>query len=591
MFSFLCRKITLLVMLSFLVMSLAAYFISFPYIERTVRPEFISAYELLVMLVVVFFHLLILITLSAIKAYLNNIPRISTEFLSNISHEIRTPMNAIIGSANLLMNEPLKPVHHKFIKSIAQSGSNILTIANEVLDYSKIRANKKEINKEVFELYDEIQSIYTVFKPLAEEKGLNLKLKSDKLPLAVVGDPGALIQILTNFINNAIKFTPSGSITLSVEVEKASKESVQVKFVVTDTGIGIAEKEQKKIFDIYEQVSGTAIMKASGTGLGLYISKYLAEAMGGTISFESEEGKGTSFWLSISFPVASVEECVSLVFKDSIVEFPMFEAKVLLVEDSMTNNFIITSILEKIGCDVDSVTDGKQAVDKVASNNYDLIFMDRIMPVMNGLEATKTIRKTEDEKSRNIIVALTAGVFLEEKDSCIEAGMDSVLSKPVVIKDFVEVFNQYIPDLKTKEAVYISEGDFISWSDKLSLDIESIDSQHKNICKYINMLYRAKNESSEPDVTGQILSNLLEYTVVHFDYEEKYFKEFNYENEKEHCASHKKLKDNVVEYSQKYKSGEDVSEELFVFLKGWLVNHILIEDSLYVNCFKEHGLK
>jgi len=583
-------KILFLIATSFATTLFITCYSLFPYIAETVKVSEIFTYKVTAVLTLLALHLIFVIAAIALYSCAKSKPLISTEFLSNISHEIRTPMNAIIGSANLLENEPLNPTQQKYIKSIAQAGQNILTIANEILDYSKIRSDKHNIHNEAFEIYDKINYIYTIFKPLAEEKGLKLNLSCSKLPLALIGDPSAIVQILSNFINNAIKFTQEGSITLSVETEELTKTQTSLKFSVIDTGIGIPKKEQSKVFKIYEQVSGDAIIKASGTGLGLFISKHLAESMEGTIGFSSTEDKGSTFWLKATLPIASTEESAAIIYKDSATEFPIFKAKVLLAEDSMTNNFIITSILEKLGCTVDSVTNGQHAVEKAANNQYDIIFMDRAMPAMNGIEATKIIRREEKEKST--IIALTAGVFLEEKEDCLNAGMDYILSKPVVIDDFANVFNDYVPHLKIKDSSYMKEGDYISWSDKLSLNIDSIDAQHKNICKYINMLHKAMTEKNSEQVLEQVLYNLLEYTEVHFDYEEKYFHEFNFEFTDQHCATHRAFKQKIIDFIYKYNNKEeDITEELFQLLTDWLVNHILLEDLLYVECFKKNGLK
>ncbi len=594
-----CRiyiKVCALIFLVFIGIMLYTQFLFFPNILNL--NDVSKAKDTLTLVLSGFFTILLISVTLILRHYVSSSKNSDKEqgettFLANMSHEIRAPMNGLIGAANLLQKEPLNDLQLKYAKIINQSGQNLLTLLNEILDYSKIKAGKYQLHSEAFDLFECIDHIYNLFSLTAQEKNIKLQLTCGKIPLALVGDNGSIRQVLTNFLSNALKFTEKGRIVVSVDVENLNEHRAVIKFSVTDTGIGIPKDKQDGVFKVFEQVSGSSVVRSGGTGLGMFISKFLAESMGGEIGFESIENKGSTFWLKVDLPIASTEESYSIIFKDEITELPEFNASILLVEDSRVNRFIISDALERLGCNVDTAEDGQQAVDKFFDKKYDMVFMDCKMPIMDGLEATKIIREKETSLNQDkiTIVALTGGVAIKDKKECTKAGMNDVLPKPVVVEDFIPVLDKFLPNTKTKDAGYQKGENIISWSDKFSMQIPSIDIQHKQIIKYINTLHNAIINKKSNDVLEPILNNLLSYTYTHFAYEEKFFIEFNYEHTKDHCKKHTELKLKVLDFIDKYKSGEeDITEDFFIFLKKWLIVHIMTDDAMYLKCFKEHGL-
>ncbi|MCP4356035.1 MAG: bacteriohemerythrin [Proteobacteria bacterium] len=443
-------------------------------------------------------------------------------------------------------------------------------------------------HNELFDIFECLDSVYDKFYPSAKEKGIELQLIHKKLPIVLIGDQGAIKQVLAHFSNNAINFTEKGIVKISVDIEELTDTKVTLKFSVTDTGIGIPENQQGNVFKTFAQIK--AISKTHPTGTGLFISKYLAESMKGKIGFSSEEGEGSTFWFTTTLSVASIKETSSIIFKHDVTTLPEFKASILLAEDSKINSFIISKTLERLGCNVDIAENGQEALEKALNTKYDLIFMDYLMPVMDGLEATRLIREKENA-NQNIIIALTGGVSEKDKENGTKAGMDDFLYKPVTALSLVPVFDNFIPQLKTKAANYNTDDEIIPWTDKFSVGIPSIDNQHKNLFRYINMLHKAMIQKRSKEILDQTLQNLLTYTDVHFAYEEKYFEQFNYEYTDEHCEQHKYLKEKIKDFIKKYKSDkEDITENLFNFLKRWLIEHIMIEDAQYIDCFKKNGL-
>ncbi|MCP4355473.1 MAG: bacteriohemerythrin [Proteobacteria bacterium] len=448
--------------------------------------------------------------------------------------------------------------------------------------------NKQNSHSKVFDIFECLNQIYDKFHPTTQKKNLSLQLTYGQIPIALIGDHGSIKQILTTFLDNAIKFTKKGSITLSADVENTTETEITIKFSVTDTGIGIPKEQQANVFKTFEQISKAST--AIPTEVDLFTAKYLVESMKGKIGFDSEENKGSTFWFTATLTIASIEETSSIIFKDKVTTLPKFNVSVLLAEDSKMSRFIASNTLKKLGCNVDTVENGQQAVDKSLNNNYDIIFMDLLMPIMDGLEATKVIRQKESS-NKNIIIALTGGISENDKEECEKAGMDDLLYKPIVIENLIHIFDNFTPELKTKETDYKENNDVISWSNKFSVGIPSIDNQHKNLFKYTNMLHNAIMQKRNKYIVDQILENLLIYTDTHFAHEEQYFKKFNYEHTEEHCKQHNDLKNQLKEFVDKHKKGEeDITEDLFKFLKTWITEHLATEDAQYIDCFKEHGL-
>lgn len=380
-----------------------------------------------------------------------------SQFLSNMSHEIRTPLNSVIALSDLLLKSKSEEERKEFLISIKKSGETLLSIINDILDYSKIETNELIIRNERFNLRSLVKDIYNINRPICEEKEIYLKLFIDEnTPEFIMSDPTRLQQILNNLIGNAIKFTRKGGIELKVEVNTDYNLSGNLKFSITDTGMGIPEDKMDLLFQRFSQVENREAKKLSGTGLGLAISKLLSEAMGGEISVNSEWGKGSTFWFTIDALVLTETEITQT--KDRIDDETHFhhefsELKVLLVEDNKMNRLVAVKVLETLGItNVDWAEDGLIAIDRCEKEFYDLIFMDMEMPNLGGVEATKYIRQLVNYGYIPKIVAMTANVTVEDERKCIEAGMNDIIFKPISKERILQVLTNLFTGRKSEHS-------------------------------------------------------------------------------------------------------------------------------------------
>jgi signal transduction histidine kinase/CheY-like chemotaxis protein len=372
-------------------------------------------------------------------------------FLANMSHEIRTPLTAILGYSEMLLEDDddksEEDKKHE-INSIIKSGSHLHKIINDILDLSKIEAGQLVVEKITCPVVDLINEIEHIFAPQAREKGLTFDAKFKfPLPGEIQTDPTRLKQILFNLCGNALKFTKSGSITLFAEF---LEDENQLQLSITDTGIGISDIEQRDIFEPFSQADDSITRRFGGTGLGLCISKQLAQKLGGNITVKSTKGSGSSFTVTIDAGIPgsdlniihSIDESSASDKKESIHSLPnTLSGHILLAEDTIDTQELISKYILKTGLTLDVVSDGKQALDKAKDSKYDLILMDVQMPVMDGLEAIRRIR----ENGNNIpIVCLTANAMQEDKNRCFEAGADEYLTKPLDFSHFNYVLSQFI---------------------------------------------------------------------------------------------------------------------------------------------------
>ncbi len=372
--------------------------------------------------------------------------RAKSAFLAKVSHELRTPLNGIIGLTGILLDDKLSEKQINFLEMIKESGENLLKIINDIINYSKLESGKLKLDETVFVPKVCAVNATELLSKSAEDKGLAIKVSIDEsLPEKIIGDPVRLQQIITNLLENAIKFTEEGAVEVKAKKIEEHSKMIKLQFSVKDTGTGISEDKQSELFESFSQVEDYMTRKRGGTGLGLNIAKELVDLMNGEIWVESESGGGSEFFFTASFVKPEKEDAISEDKREENLEetasqYPEANLKVLIAEDSYVNLEVLKEALSVKNWESIAATDGVEALEVYKSRDFDLILMDVWMPEKDGLEATRDIREIEKEKEkRTPIVGLTAIDGEDDERKCLEAGMDDVIAKPFELKEFFDV--------------------------------------------------------------------------------------------------------------------------------------------------------
>ena len=403
-------------------------------------------------LIIIIFNVFIAIFLRSLRKTMDSLAatsRYKSEFLARMSHEIRTPMNAILGMAEIALLERDIDSILEGVGTIKKAGSNLMSIINDILDFSKIESGKMEIVPIDYLFTELIDNVTTVIKIKVVESRLEFKVDVDsQIPITLFGDEVRFRQVMLNILNNAVKFTSSGFVSLTVKGKVIDDDNVILTVVIADSGQGIREEDIKSLFNDFVQFDRVSNKGIEGSGLGLAISKNLVEAMGGDISVQSEYGKGSIFTITLPQGISHKET-----FHDegTVMVFVAPLARVLVVDDVLINRTVAKGLLAIYGMQIHTCENGAAAVEAVQAEEYDLVFMDHMMPGMDGIEATTTIRNLESERFKKLpIVALTANAIAGMEEMFLKNGFNDYLSKPIDLRRLNAVLKRWIPAEKRK---------------------------------------------------------------------------------------------------------------------------------------------
>jgi len=423
--------------------------------------------------------------------------KVKEEFLANMSHEIRTPLNVIIGFSEQLAKDVSQEKSKEFVNAIQKSSGHLLSIVNQILDYSKLEAGGSEREDISFSVHDLIHEVFESFRWKAAECGLLFSFFIDeKIPEILRGSAVSVKQILINLVSNAIKFTEQGSVIIHVSLEEENENSVIIAIQVRDTGIGIAPAALGKIFSAFTQSNGEITRKYGGTGLGLAITKKLSESLGGTIDVNSELTVGSVFTVRVPFRKSTQktqnEESADT---NSVPDSQTFFANkhILIVDDEEMNVKLCEIILENLGMKTRSASDGKEALEKFQNENFDLVLLDIQMPEMSGFEVVKSIRSLDDKLQRQIpVIALTANLFAENENQYAEAGFSDHLTKPFTEKQLLEKLEKFLPQ-----------------GTMFSSKVESQNSSFKSNGKRYSLKYLEETSGANKEFISEMLGSFI----------------------------------------------------------------------------------